>query len=591
MNRRLSAGQTRNQFRRLPPAKCKLPRKFAGLAHFPVFLFSLLQLIFLPLPVSAQQIVEVAPGVQLPADIPPLPGPGELDAKFFVTARNVALFHEMLLAPLALWVKEGKFLFPVVRNLDFEWKFGELFELNTDRNPGKFFIGPDLSVHASAGHEEIAGIDGGLPFGRAEVINRERDPVQKAYQILWNITYGEGAANETLYGTEISWIGAQALLRKSSGIYFDRFFFAPKEIPAELTAAPAASPVPSPAAAVPPGPPPPKAAPLQLSAPGDLLSQNVIQLLSPAVVLGFSELSARFRGPGEDLVWIHSPVIGKSRRILQSNRGDPFLGSVLSFDDFWIWGSKNNDVNARVVDEKTMLVPFASLSLYRIEAEAADVGTALDSQEKSPVLPPESVQADGNPAAVPTPAAMPDAAQNAAPVSTIRGYYKRANAVPATALWNYESRQYPQLAPWLPTTVYFVPRPVWILEITPRDPHYAGGRQVLVVDQGMMLPVYKIVYDRAGDYLKTVIGGWSLAGDKAGKERYPFLSFLLAVDRTTTRNVGVTNQFVKFFSEHDDKAAERYRRLLDISAHGKGAARAAEEAAPKPPALEEEAED
>ena len=564
--------------------------------------------------VSAQQIVDGSAAVQLPADIPPLPGPGELDAKFFVTARNVALFHEMLLAPVALWVKEGKFLFPVVRNLDFDWKFGELFELNTDRNIGRFFVGPDLAIHSSPDLPTAESVDGGLPFGRADAINREKDPVQKAYQILWNIAYSEGAANEALYGTEISWVGAQALLRKSTGIYFNRFFFGPHPAPQFLAApgspaaevaspdaapgapgaagaaagapiTPGSNPGGSPAAAE----PAPKAAPVQLSGPGDLMKQNVIQLLSPAVVLGFAELSARFRGSEEDLVWIHSTVIGKNRQILQSNRGDPFLGSVLSYDDFWVWGSKNSEVNARVVDEKVMLVPFASLSLYRLEEESAEVSTALDAPAQAAVLPPESVQSEVSAEAQPT--GTPPPQPKAPLVSTIRGYYKRANTIPTTALWNYESKQYPQLAPWAPTTVYFVPRPVWILEITPRDPHYAGGRQVLVVDQGLMLPVYKIVYDRSGDYLKTVIGGWSLAGDKAGRERYPFLSFLLAVDRTTTRTVGITNQFVKFFSEHDEKAAERYRKLLDINSHGKPDAESGKGEDAEKKGVEEEVED
>ena len=81
-------------------------------------------------------------------------------------------------------------------------------------------------------------------------------------------------------------------------------------------------------------------------------------------------------------------------------------------------------------------------------------------------------------------------------------------------LWNHSSGQFPKAAAWAPTSVRFAARNVWIVEVFTKDPYRGIGKEVLFIDKETMLPAYKIVYNLEGDYVKTVIAGWSIAATK-----------------------------------------------------------------------------
>jgi hypothetical protein len=71
-------------------------------------------------------------------------------------------------------------------------------------------------------------------------------------------------------------------------------------------------------------------------------------------------------------------------------------------------------------------------------------------------------------------------------------------------------------AAWWPINLYLTRRPVWILELYPKDPYYAYGKQYLWIDQELFRGYYKEIYDRAGQYWKTILigGGIALTRDK-----------------------------------------------------------------------------
>lgn len=427
---------------------------------------------------------EVVSTVPLARDLPPLPLADE--DEFFVHSSNAALFHDVLLAPIATWLKEGKFIVRVVRRLNFVWELSRDWERDSRNAVGDFSLD-------EAGTLRPGPVLDRLPFGRAGELVTEEDE-QLATRILWNVAVSEAALGDIYYGVELAWIGPKSLLRKANGSYYRQYF------PVE---------------------------PYQ--------KKEFLQLFSPSVVFGFAFVAHRFWGVEEDNVWIHSPVIGQNRSVLGANRTDGLLGSSLSFDDIFVWSDKVQNLNARVVDQKVLLVPFPSVDLYQLVEKRVYASSEVSEKAES--------------------------------VLSVQPLIARAENEEAAVRWNYEVGRFPRAVPWLPVSVFFVPRRVWIIEATTRDPYSNCGRQVLVVDQEMMLPVYKIVYDQRGDYLKTVVGGWGLAAYQ--DRRVPFSAFVLSVEQGDKPVTALSTTNARTFLGEKSKRADELRALFDISEHGK----------------------
>jgi hypothetical protein len=464
----------------------------------------------------AQTAEEVRPA-PLPPGIPVIPGPKDRDTALLLTQKNEAAFEDILIAPLVSWIRDGKFALRVVRSLDYPWTLDPAWEDASRRNPFQYELNEDHTLKFKG--EEAP--EPGLPFGSADDINEESDPVRKAYRILWNIAYAEAAARDAYYHVDMAWVGTQSLLRSASGVLYRKSFFAPASDEDK------------------------KETPKEFSGPQDVFRETVLRLFSPPVVAGFTQFSLRYRGPQEDVLWLYSPVLKLIRPLLESNRSDALLGGNLTFDDLFVWSNKIPSVQAKVVDQKVILVPFPALTYYRPEVQSFTDQNAVDlDSPASSELPPAQT-------------AKPDM------VYTVKGAQKRSDGLNSVVLWNHQSRQLPQLAPWVPTTVAFVPHRVWILEIDTADPYYASGREILIVDQELMLPIYKLVYDRIGEYRKTIVGSWALARSKDGKTVFPFSAFVMAVDQASQSVTTLSTRDVQTFQGKPFKAAVQVQNWFD----------------------------
>lgn len=487
-----------------------------------------------------------------------------------VSAKNVKQFDDVLLAPVAHWIQGGKLVIRVVRNLDTIWELTPEWQASSSSNS----LLADLDEQHTPTVRGDDRLSLGLPFGDASVIARETDPVRKGYKILWNSQSAEGIVHDTLYRLDFSWMGPQTVSRRAKALYYRNVEVVPPAAPVEATIPPSAatasptaaapnataspapkqsavpagaptgapstsaSPVPaSTAAALPTPMPTPMPTPVLIPStmPSDLFRRDLLEFVAPPVVAGLAQISWRFRDAEEDLNWLHSPVIGHTRKLLPANRSDFLLAGSLTFDDLFVWATKPQQVVAKVVAEKVLLVPFSALTYYKVDAREV--------MGLEPMVPAGAVP-------------------KAEYAVTVNGYHQRSDGSYGMVLWNHETKQYPQLAPWVPTTVYFVPRRVWILELSPRDPYYLTGREVLVVDQESFLPVYRIVYDRIGDYLKTTVGGWGLGRSNDGRVAFPFSTFVLSVDRNEQAIVAVTADQVQTFLGKGGKAAAAVRDRL-----------------------------
>ncbi len=351
----------------------------------------------------------------LPEGVPPLPSPRDRSGGLIVTSRNEASFEDLLLAPVAVWLKEDRFVMRVVRNIDFSWRFAADWEEGSRKNSLLTDLDPSGSV---VWKEEPAP---SAPFGDAERLNAESDPERRARKILWNIEYRQGAAKDLLYDVELVWMGTQNALRRASGLSFKRVFHTLAE---QQSARPQAKPVATADKSKTPEATATPEVPSALGQAGDLLRQELFHLYSPPVVYGYSQIGWRYRDGEEDRYWMHSPILGVTRELLQSNRSDAILGSGLSLDDLNVWSTKPQSVHAKVVAEKVLLLPFSALNYYRTEMQPAA----------------------GLPSAKVTQAAAETAAKPES-VLTARGFHQRGDGSLSMVLWNADTREFAQFPP------------------------------------------------------------------------------------------------------------------------------------------------
>ncbi len=75
---------------------------------------------------------------------------------------------------------------------------------------------------------------------------------------------------------------------------------------------------------------------------------------------------------------------------------------------------------------------------------------------------------------------------------------------------NYE-RKDAQTAPWFPSEknkLVWAKRPVYVVELTAKDPYYNYGKQQIWVDaENSIVVVLKVIYDRADQYWKSIMDG------------------------------------------------------------------------------------
>lgn len=482
---------------------------------------------------------------------PVLPTPPESQGKV-LTKQNVLEYRDQLIAPLSGLISDGKLILQVAEKLEFEWKLSRSWQQASKKNITRV----QLSDTAELVSDPKDLLGSGYPFGESMDIQTEKDPQLKAHKILWNRLYAERPAGEIKYQFEFAWVGAQARLRQSTGIILKRFLSLPAEIEnqniKEIIGKDSNNEDTEHES-------PPVEADSQSTSPDEgLFTQELFMLQAPAVVRNYASIAWRSKLATEDRYWIYSPVIRQSRPLLASNESDFLLGSNVAFDDLFVSRVKPQGVTAQVVEEKVMLLPFASLTPYLLE--------------QRPIMEPTQT--------APTPAPnseLPPAKTKEYLALTALGEYQSGESSTASVLWNFETKRYAGSAPWLPTTALFVPRDVWIIEVQINDPYYLSGRQILVIDQESMLPFYKIIYNQAGNFERLIMGAWSLGSTKNNSLRFPFLSFLISTSDPDSPATVMRTNSAATLSNAPAELRKQYFRLLDIENHGAKA----EDSAPK----------
>lgn len=84
------------------------------------------------------------------------------------------------------------------------------------------------------------------------------------------------------------------------------------------------------------------------------------------------------------------------------------------------------------------------------------------------------------------------------------------------------------------TNLVWAKRPVYIVQMTPKDPYYNYGCQELWMDAEVpIVAVWKVINDRAGKYWKTEWQSWAAYQGPGDDQRAFVCSVLMGIDDRT----------------------------------------------------------
>jgi len=212
--------------------------------------------------------------------------------------------------------------------------------------------------------------------------------------------------------------------------------------------------------------------------PDDCYLKDLIFGVAPYDVVGISTLEWWHTDPDKwQSIWSFVPTIRRVRRLAAANSSEGLFGSAIARDDSYGWAGKIQYMNWRLVGVQDVLVPIAPSGIEKamVAGDPAPKKLATD------------------------PSLIKDRGQ--IPPSQV-----------ARITWSPEERvqvgyDQPgwQGAAWAPTNLKLAKRKCWVVEATPKDPYYAYGRRVVYIDKTAYWAYWTTLYDRAGEYWKTLL--------------------------------------------------------------------------------------
>jgi hypothetical protein len=207
-------------------------------------------------------------------------------------------------------------------------------------------------------------------------------------------------------------------------------------------------------------------------------------VLKPYDVAGTAVMLWRYMSPKqEDSSFGYIPAIRRVRRMSPANRSDAFMGGDLAMDDANGYDGKVTAFNWKLLRKQEGIIP---------------------------VLTPDTVLI----------------------VKNEEGEWQTTEGIKGV-IYGYQVKEGWQGAPWAPTNLVWVKRPMYVIEMTPRDPYYNYGPQELWVDAEKYGAMYKVINDKAGDYWKTMFISSMTCESADKKVRFASLAGQQMVDGRT----------------------------------------------------------
>jgi len=184
---------------------------------------------------------------------------------------------------------------------------------------------------------------------------------------------------------------------------------------------------------------------------------HLIGVTKPFDIAGLNQLTYRKLDGSADEFYVYIPAIRRVKKMSGSNRSDPYVGSDITMDDGGGFAGQTNSMTWRLIDERVGLICVTEL----------DTEATLKLKE------------------------LPDGGWNAIPD-------------PKAMKLGWETKGW-KGAKWAPTNAVWAPRTFTIIEGIPNDPYYNSGKTIYWIDKMTYHTAYKIIFDKAGEYWKTLI--------------------------------------------------------------------------------------
>ncbi len=335
--------------------------------------------------------------------------------------------------------KRGDYENPIVQKKGDAWVVNPMLVAASEKNAGRFDVDENGTVVDKETGKRPPVIIG-RPFPHID----PKDPKAGA-KAVWNwfyTLYWEGSFHTN---SPVNWISRDGLLRRiATEVHFKYYDGNP-----------------------------PRFQKLVGENPLNILSRTIGVVNEPADVNGIVNLNWRYRdGDKRDQAWTYVPALRRVRPINPANRSDGLLGSDISLDDGPYFDGKPEDFKFKLVGAGRILGHFDGPALekgspVRLLKEDEEVSSLVGSSEtgwrlETPEYPLIAAQLDG---------------------------WKRKDGEGLVA--------------WAPVQYVLVPRPVWIVEATPKDPYYLYGKQVLYLDQATFRGYWKNKFDWKGNALSN----------------------------------------------------------------------------------------
>lgn len=435
-----------------------------------------------------------------------LPAATDQSKLMFINSSNVKKFYNFLLQPMAEWIEKGNLSLRAVGDLKYSWK-------NVFNDKGKA-----LKL-------------GALP-NDVKLLNEQESPIKKAKLILENMQSAQVFAPNVKYELLISWLGKDKLLRKGETSLFQKRF--------------------------------------KKSESDKFSLKQYFKFLNPSVIFGLTHIVWEGLNSEDSRFWIYSPVIGRSREVLESNLGDSFLGGMFSEDDLFGFFRSLNSVSFKFLGEKTLLAPFPSLGSNKLlpptkksknSSKQFPRSANFENLKNIRELPPLGASIKNENSKV-----ISASANQRGDAYVVESAKRRLDSSSTFAFFDYQGQKRVDLSPWVSVSSSFIPRKFYVVGVWPKDPFWPNGKEILFIDQQSFLPTYKLIYDRKGDFKQLVITSYGLASMEKDEVDFPFWAYTQIIDKGGINSVVISTSEVSIISPNSAKEKDEVAKL-DIKSH------------------------
>ncbi len=185
--------------------------------------------------------------------------------------------------------------------------------------------------------------------------------------------------------------------------------------------------------------------------------RDLTAVLSPYDMAGTAQIGLRKLDGSSDDVFVYIPAIRRVKKMSGANRSDPYVGTDFCVDDAYGWVGDTVSMKWRFLEER--------VGLFSTVEWGADTPSKMKR--------------------------MPDGSWRSPPdeISMKLGYEVEG--------WKG--------AEWAPVNLAWIPRSFYVLEAIALDRFYNYGKIVYWIDRENFAINYKVIYNRAMEYWKTLI--------------------------------------------------------------------------------------